>query len=300
MARMTRPAALAAGSLVLLATAAQAEDNVRIVRGAGVTIEMGPTLSKALEDIRFAPQIEPQVFRSQEVADLADWIADNPGTPIQISLQADDNLETPGGLVRVARAAAIVVGTPPPIRGEEPGPLIDIDQDGAFDLSLWRHEEDIDAMIVTVYDLDAGTASFVIVEPAPRVDENEPFPPVFIPTDPEPGYSFSLISEIPIPTYNIAATHSLGETFFRIPARALSPVAPGLTESASITLVPGAGPCNAADLAEPLGALDFSDVVAFLGAFGAMDPAADLAFPVGVFDFTDVVSFLDAFGAGCP
>ncbi|MEZ6242529.1 MAG: GC-type dockerin domain-anchored protein [Phycisphaerales bacterium] len=58
--------------------------------------------------------------------------------------------------------------------------------------------------------------------------------------------------------------------------------------------------CNAADLAEPFGTLDFSDVVAFLTAFGTMDPAADLAAPMGVFDFSDVVSFLTAFGSGCP
>jgi hypothetical protein len=55
-----------------------------------------------------------------------------------------------------------------------------------------------------------------------------------------------------------------------------------------------------ADLAEPLGVLDFSDVSAFLVAFGAMDPAADLALPLGVFDFSDVTTFLAAFGAGCP
>jgi len=60
------------------------------------------------------------------------------------------------------------------------------------------------------------------------------------------------------------------------------------------------GPCNAADLAEPLGTLDFTDVVAFLTAFGTMDPAADLAPPIGTFDFTDVVAFLTAFGSGCP
>ena len=60
------------------------------------------------------------------------------------------------------------------------------------------------------------------------------------------------------------------------------------------------GPCNDADLAEPEGVLDFTDVVAFLGAFGAGLPEADLAPPMGVFDFTDVVSFLGAFGAGCP
>ncbi|MEZ6241597.1 MAG: GC-type dockerin domain-anchored protein [Phycisphaerales bacterium] len=55
-----------------------------------------------------------------------------------------------------------------------------------------------------------------------------------------------------------------------------------------------------ADMAEPYGTLDFSDVFAFLVAFGSMEPAADLAEPVGVFDFSDVFAFLTAFGAGCP
>jgi len=64
--------------------------------------------------------------------------------------------------------------------------------------------------------------------------------------------------------------------------------------------IPGAGPCGPADLAIPFGVLDFSDVVAFLTAFGTMQPAADLAPPIGVFDFSDVVAFLTAFGAGCP
>ncbi len=58
--------------------------------------------------------------------------------------------------------------------------------------------------------------------------------------------------------------------------------------------------CNAADLAEPLGTLDFSDVIAFLTLFSAGDPAADLAPPTGVFDFSDVIAFLGAFAAGCP
>ncbi len=62
----------------------------------------------------------------------------------------------------------------------------------------------------------------------------------------------------------------------------------------------GAGGCNIADLAEPFGSLDFSDVVAFLSAFGAMQGAADLAEPFGSWDFSDVVAFLGAFGAGCP
>jgi len=58
--------------------------------------------------------------------------------------------------------------------------------------------------------------------------------------------------------------------------------------------------CNEADLAEPFGALDFSDVVAFLAAFGASEAEADLAEPFGTFDFSDVVAFLGAFSAGCP
>ena len=65
-------------------------------------------------------------------------------------------------------------------------------------------------------------------------------------------------------------------------------------------LIPVSAGCNDADLAEPLGTLDFSDVVAFLGAFAGSAPEADLAEPLGVWDFSDVVAFLGAFGGGCP
>ncbi len=58
--------------------------------------------------------------------------------------------------------------------------------------------------------------------------------------------------------------------------------------------------CNRADLAAPYGALDFSDVLAFLAAFGASSPVADLAEPLGKWDSTDVVAFLTHFGDGCP
>ncbi len=54
------------------------------------------------------------------------------------------------------------------------------------------------------------------------------------------------------------------------------------------------------DYAPPFGQFDFSDVVAFLGLFGASHPDADLAAPIGQFDFSDVVQFLIEFGAGCP
>ena len=70
-------------------------------------------------------------------------------------------------------------------------------------------------------------------------------------------------------------------------------------DNISLTVVEDMG-CNDADLAEPFGTLDFTDVVAFLTAFGTMDAAADLAAPFGTFDFTDVVAFLSAFGSGCP
>ncbi len=64
----------------------------------------------------------------------------------------------------------------------------------------------------------------------------------------------------------------------------------------SVTLVQAC----AADLAEPLGTLDFSDVLAFITAFGAEAPDADMAEPLGVFNFSDVLAFLVAYGAGCP
>ncbi len=65
-----------------------------------------------------------------------------------------------------------------------------------------------------------------------------------------------------------------------------------------VTLIDGG--CNEADLAPPAGSLDFDDVLAFLTAFGAQQPAADLAIPTGVFNFDDVLTFLTAFGSGCP
>jgi len=76
------------------------------------------------------------------------------------------------------------------------------------------------------------------------------------------------------------------------------PVTPDL--EVIVTGVFTGGGCNGADLAEPLGHLDFSDVVAFLTAFAGAQGAADLAEPFGVFDFSDVVAFLTAFGVGCP
>ncbi|MFI4897102.1 MAG: GC-type dockerin domain-anchored protein, partial [Phycisphaerales bacterium JB059] len=67
-----------------------------------------------------------------------------------------------------------------------------------------------------------------------------------------------------------------------------------------VVRVSGSVGCSAADLAEPYGTLDFDDVLAFLVAFGSMDPVADLAPTFGTFDFDDILVFLTGFGAGCP
>lgn len=71
------------------------------------------------------------------------------------------------------------------------------------------------------------------------------------------------------------------------------------SEAVAVITVETGNPCPA-DLADPLGQFDFSDVAAFLTAFAAMSPVADLAEPFGQFDFSDVSAFLAAFGQGCP
>ncbi|MCC5823877.1 MAG: hypothetical protein LAT64_09025 [Phycisphaerales bacterium] len=57
--------------------------------------------------------------------------------------------------------------------------------------------------------------------------------------------------------------------------------------------------CNAADLAEPFGVLNFFDLAAYLNLFNAGDPAADLNND-GVLNFFDVSTYLSIFNAGCP
>jgi hypothetical protein len=58
-------------------------------------------------------------------------------------------------------------------------------------------------------------------------------------------------------------------------------------------------PCSDADVAEPLGTLDFFDVAAFLSAFASGDPSADMNAD-GTLDFFDVSAYLALFAAGCP
>ncbi len=74
------------------------------------------------------------------------------------------------------------------------------------------------------------------------------------------------------------------------------PVEEGLIDVAAAIAWPG--PCHA-DFTDDL-TLDFSDVSAFLAAFAIGDDEADMAQPRGVHDFSDVVKFLQFFTAGCP
>lgn len=48
------------------------------------------------------------------------------------------------------------------------------------------------------------------------------------------------------------------------------------------------------------GVLDLNDIVDFIAAFIAQDPAADLAPEFGVWDLNDVILFADSFTTGCP
>lgn len=54
-----------------------------------------------------------------------------------------------------------------------------------------------------------------------------------------------------------------------------------------------------ADLAEPFGTLDLSDVTAFVSGFVGQDPIADLNGD-GLYDLADVTTFVNSFLAGCP
>jgi hypothetical protein len=57
--------------------------------------------------------------------------------------------------------------------------------------------------------------------------------------------------------------------------------------------------CSEADTAEPLGTLNFADVIGFLDAFSSEQENADLAEPSGVFNFVDVMAFLVVYLKGC-
>ncbi|MFK7883010.1 MAG: GC-type dockerin domain-anchored protein [Phycisphaerales bacterium] len=60
------------------------------------------------------------------------------------------------------------------------------------------------------------------------------------------------------------------------------------------------GGCSAADIAEPLGTLNFFDISAFIALYNAGDSAADLASPFGTLNFFDISTFINVYNVGCP
>ncbi|USN99789.1 MAG: hypothetical protein H6810_03775 [Phycisphaeraceae bacterium] len=79
----------------------------------------------------------------------------------------------------------------------------------------------------------------------------------------------------------------------------MTSVAGGASLEAIVGVSIGAGPCNAADLAEPYGVLDLADIGAFVSAFINQDLLADLSGD-GILDLQDVNLFVQNFVAGCP
>jgi hypothetical protein len=64
---------------------------------------------------------------------------------------------------------------------------------------------------------------------------------------------------------------------------------------------PGAAnPEGPADVAAPIGVLNFFDLATFLGWYNAGDPRADLALPAGVFNFFDISTYIGRFNLPCP
>lgn len=58
-------------------------------------------------------------------------------------------------------------------------------------------------------------------------------------------------------------------------------------------------PCPA-DIAAPIGTVNFFDLLAFISSFNAGDPAADLAAPFGKLNFFDLTAYLAGFNTPCP
>jgi Subtilase family len=90
-----------------------------------------------------------------------------------------------------------------------------------------------------------------------------------------------------------------GDYILRVKGTAVNQGPQGYAIVVTGDVSPAAGGCNAADLSEPFGELNFFDVSAFLSAFSASDPAADLNGD-GLFNFFDISDFLSVFNSGCP
>ena len=71
-------------------------------------------------------------------------------------------------------------------------------------------------------------------------------------------------------------------------------------EVRAYAMIPVAGGCNDADLAEPFGVTDLADIQCFIFSFTNGLELADFAAPFGVLDLADIQAFVQAFVNGCP
>jgi len=103
-------------------------------------------------------------------------------------------------------------------------------------------------------------------------------------------YSFSgaICDPLPAGTYDVA-----------LRLDAFGDPSGGNTISLGSVMIEVDGPCNGADLVEPFGVHDLSDITAFVTAFGMQADAVDYD-GNGVWDLADIVAFVTAFEAGCP
>lgn len=107
---------------------------------------------------------------------------------------------------------------------------------------------------------------------------------------------FGLNATIPAGAYTLSVSSATSSE---------ADLTPGGTSSGNcaggirLDLSPAASGCNAADLADPIGLLDLSDINAFVAGFTGGDLIADLD-GSGLLDLADIGLFVQAFTAGCP
>jgi hypothetical protein len=100
--------------------------------------------------------------------------------------------------------------------------------------------------------------------------------------------------------YLVEALHSIATDLRPLAFGGPDAIAAGGHENATeVVVLVNDAPWCPADLAEPFGVLDLSDIVAFVGAFTMMDPIADFD-GNGLFDLSDITAFVSSFVAGCP
>lgn len=117
---------------------------------------------------------------------------------------------------------------------------------------------------------------------------------VFTRSAPEMGEEFAVEAVLPPGAYTFSVSSSTSSVADGDPGTTSQGICTGAVR---VEFAP-APACNPADIAEPFGTLDLSDITAFINAFVGAQPQADLD-QNGLFDLSDVTAFVAAFTAGC-